>query len=152
MAPPFAGGLIVPSPGGDTYIGLFEANQSYQVLIEATDAAGNTRQEDFFVNVSQDPMATPNLACNDDINITLDDNCQAEIIPSMVLVGEFGCLVPSDFDITVVDEDPSNGTTVDGCGEFPVNVTTGYTTRCNWIYWTICSTKLDCTGRKQRIC
>ncbi len=123
VAPPFAGGLIVPSPGGDTYIGLFEANQSYQVLIEATDAAGNTRQEDFFVNVSQDPMATPNLACNDDINITLDDNCQAEIIPSMVLVGEFGCLVPSDFDITVVDEDPSNGTTVDGCGEFPVNVT-----------------------------
>ncbi len=121
--PPFAGGIIIPSPGGDTYFGFFEANESYQVLIEATDAAGNTRQEDFFVNVTQDAAASPNLACNDDINITLNDNCQAEILPSMVLVGEFGCLVADDFDITVVDQDPSNGTTVDGCGEFPVNVT-----------------------------
>ncbi|MEM6772584.1 MAG: hypothetical protein AAF597_18545, partial [Bacteroidota bacterium] len=60
----------------------------------------------------------PNLACRGDINLTLNDDCQALLIPSMVLTGNVACLDVFDFDIVVQDSDPSNGPIIDGCGEF----------------------------------
>ena len=116
-----AGADVIPSPGGDTYFALLLAG-AYQVLITATDDAGNEREEDFFIVVSQDPAPQTNLACNDNINVTLNDDCEALIVPDMVLEGNFGCLTDADFEIVVVDGDISNGPIVDGCGEFNYHI------------------------------
>jgi hypothetical protein len=117
VAPPAVGAFILPSPGGDTYL-LVAGPGSYQILIEATDAAGNTRQEDFFVVVTQDPAPETNLACNPLINVTLNDDCQVLVIPDMVLEGNPGCLEDDDFELEIHDGNPANGNVVDGCGDF----------------------------------
>ncbi|MCB0246838.1 MAG: hypothetical protein KDI12_25740, partial [Anaerolineae bacterium] len=118
VAPGALGAFIIPSAGGDTYI-LVAGPGVYQILIEATDAAGNLRQEDFFVTVTQAPAPPTNLACNDLINVTLDANCQRLITADMVLEGSFGCASESDFFVNIVnDDDPTNGNILDGCGQF----------------------------------
>ena len=114
------GGTIVSNVtnGGDTYVWTGGPG-SYTVNISSTDAAGNTRTEDFVINITQDPAPLAALVCNDDINVTLDDNCQRVIRADMVLEGEMGCFDNADFAITIVnDDDPSNGNILDGCGEF----------------------------------
>jgi hypothetical protein len=71
------------------------------------------------VSVTQDDAPEANLACNDDINVTLDGNCSRVITADMVLEGNFGCLEEGDFTITIVnDEDPSNGNILDGHGQW----------------------------------
>ena len=71
-----------------------------------------------------------NLAGISRINLTLNDECNALVIPEMVLTGDFdfdgnGTIVgPESFDIVVMDSNPSNGPIVDGCGEFQYRVTT----------------------------
>lgn len=107
-----------PSIGGDTY-GVAAFPGVYQVIITATDGNGNTTQEDFFIVVTQDPAPVTNLGCNDDINVTLDANCQRVIAPDMVLEGNFGCLTEDDFEVTIVNDlNPNNGNILDGCGQF----------------------------------
>ncbi|MCB0563062.1 MAG: hypothetical protein KDD01_01655, partial [Phaeodactylibacter sp.] len=119
----FTGGVVLPSPGGDTFIGVFGPG-IYQILIEATDAAGNTRQEDFFVVVTQDDPVPTNLSCISSLNVTLNADCQRLVTANMVLDGDFGCADPSDFLVNIVnDDDPSNGPVLDGCGEFIYEVT-----------------------------
>ncbi|MCB9276650.1 MAG: T9SS type A sorting domain-containing protein [Lewinellaceae bacterium] len=122
IAPPAAGAVIFPSAGGDTY-GVAAYPGQYQILIEVTDAAGNLRQEDFFIVVTQDPAPPTNLACNDEVNVTLDANCQRLITADMVLEGSFGCADESDFFVNIVnDDDPTNGNILDGCGQFIYDV------------------------------
>ncbi len=87
----FPGGNILNSIGGDTYV-FIGFPGTYQVEISAEDDAGNLREEDFFIVITQDPRPETNLACNDNINVTLNANCQALIVPDMVLEGDFGCL------------------------------------------------------------
>lgn len=95
---------------------------TYEILIEATDAAGNIRQESFTIKVNQDPIVPTDLACNDTINVTLNLLCQVLIVPDMVLEGDFGCLVDSDFNLVIQDENPANGPIVDGCGFFTYEI------------------------------
>lgn len=57
-------------------------------------------------------------ACADTINITLNDQCQFELTPSLLLVGDFSSCSASSVRILVDDFDPSNGGIVDGCGVF----------------------------------
>ena len=109
--------VTVDNPDGNTYC-IEEGSGSYTVSISATDAAGNTSTEDFVVNITQDDPPLAALICNDDINVTLDANCQREITADMLLEGEFGCYGNEDFAITIQDDDPSNGNILDGCGEF----------------------------------
>jgi hypothetical protein len=114
--------LIAPSPGGDTYV--FVAFPGvYQILITATDGFGNTRQEDFFIVITQDPAPQTNLGCADNLNVTLNDDCQALITPEMVLQGNFGCIDPANFNVQVVDGNLANGGIADGCGDFLYEVT-----------------------------
>ncbi|MFT5998955.1 MAG: hypothetical protein ACI81P_001411, partial [Neolewinella sp.] len=69
-----------------------------------------------------------NLANIARINLTLNDECQALVIPEMVLTGDFDVdgdgEVPGDeyYQITVMDNNPTNGSIVDGCGEFQYKV------------------------------
>ena len=113
-----SGGSVMPV-AGNTYLAMVDASGCETVTITATDGSGNTRVEDFQICVSQDPAPLAALVCNDDINVTLNDNCQREIRADMVLEGEFGCYDNDDFAITIVNDDnPANGNILDGCGEF----------------------------------
>ena len=109
--------VTIDNPDGNTYC-IEEGSGSYTVTISASDAAGNTTTEDFVVNITQDDPPLAALICNDDLNVTLNDNCQREITADMLLEGEFGCYGNEDFTITIQDNDPSNGNILDGCGEF----------------------------------
>ncbi len=112
---------ILPSPGGDTYL-LVAAPGSYQVIIEAVDAAGNTRTEDFFIAIDQAPVEPVNLACNDNALLSLNEACEAVLTPGIVLEGDFGCLTAEDFAVVVVDSDVSNGPVIDGPGQYNFEV------------------------------
>ncbi|WP_170254900.1 hypothetical protein, partial [Phaeodactylibacter luteus] len=104
-----SGGANVAPAGGSTFIVTAPANGTYTVTIDATDDAGNASSESFDIVVSQDEAPQPSLACNDDINVTLDANCSRVITADMVLEGSFGCLDNGDFVINIVnDADPSN--------------------------------------------
>jgi hypothetical protein len=110
--------IIDPSVGGDRYVWTGGPGV-YTVTISATDAAGNSRTEDFQVVVNQAPAPLAAPVCNDDINVTLNDNCQRVIRADMVLEGELGCFDNDDFVINIVNDDnPSNGNILDGCGQF----------------------------------
>ncbi|MEM9258029.1 MAG: hypothetical protein AAGA62_00195, partial [Bacteroidota bacterium] len=69
-----------------------------------------------------------NLANISEINLTLNDECQGLVIPSMVLAGDYDVdgdgevPGPELFKITVMDGTPQNGPIVDGCGEFQYRV------------------------------
>lgn len=116
------GGAIVALPGSDGALACLFAPGAYQILIEAEDAAGNPRQEDFFVIVNQDAPPATNLQCNLEINVTLNEDCQRAITPDMVLEGNFGCADEADFHVTIDDDNPSNGNILDGTGAFTYEV------------------------------
>jgi hypothetical protein len=73
---------------------------------------------DFRGTAAEGGFDQPNLACLGNINLTLNDECQALIIPRMVLTGNTGLIDAFPFSIVVQDSDPSNGPIVDGCGAF----------------------------------
>lgn len=108
---------IIPGIGGYTYCADLSAG-IYSVDISATDDAGNMRVEDFSIVVTENQVVETNLACNNNLNVTLNDDCQAIVSADMVLDGNFGCLTEDDFDIVVIDDNPYNGNIIDGCGEF----------------------------------
>jgi hypothetical protein len=118
------GGTAIPvTVDGTTYCFTAGPGQ-YTVSIGAVDAAGNSTSEAFGVSVTQDDAPEANLACNDDINVTLDGNCSRVITADMVLEGNFGCLEEDDFTITIVNDDnPANGNILDGHGQWIYEIT-----------------------------
>jgi hypothetical protein len=109
-------GSVTAVPGGYVFMG---GPGVHTITITATDAAGNSRTESFSINVTQAPAPQENLACNDNINVTLDDNCSRVITADMVLEGNFGCFEESDFAVNIVNDDnPANGNILDGHGQF----------------------------------
>ncbi|MBK6352820.1 MAG: HYR domain-containing protein [Saprospiraceae bacterium] len=58
-----------------------------KLCYRATDASGNVGTCEFEVCVNKYANPTRALACNDDIQISLDDSCRATIYPDMVLEG-----------------------------------------------------------------
>ena len=64
--------------------------------------------------VTAGDFTQPNLACNGQINVELNADCEAVIIPSQVLVGDIECLDAFAFDITVMDGNELNGNILDG--------------------------------------
>ncbi|SER32305.1 hypothetical protein, partial [Neolewinella agarilytica] len=90
-----------------------------ELTVTATDANGNVTVTTVTVVVG---FEQPNLACISEINLTLNDECQALLIPRMFLTGNTALLDAFQFDITVDDNDPSNGPIVDGCGRFRYSI------------------------------
>jgi hypothetical protein len=94
------------------------------VTVTATDASGNTTTTTIQVFLIPE---NANAACFNQVNLTLNDDCQGLVIPSMVIVGQTNCLSEEMYDIVVQDDDPSNGPIIDGCGRFvyTVNIRNG---------------------------
>lgn len=79
--------------------------QSYEVV----DGAGNTDECSFSITVHDFPTSSNTLACNDNAQVSLDASCTSEILPEMVLIGEYGCsdsfeVVIMGLDTNVVDQ------------------------------------------------
>ncbi len=115
-----SGSASIAPGAGNSYTVTAPANEGpFTVTAEATDGSGNSRTEAFQIDVVQYPAPSANLACNDNINVTLDDGCTRVITADMVLEGSFGCLTEADFTISIVNDlDPSNGNILDGDGQF----------------------------------
>ncbi|PHI20334.1 hypothetical protein CEQ90_07650, partial [Lewinellaceae bacterium SD302] len=90
-----------------------------ELLITAIDVNGNEATATVNVEVL---FEEPELGCITEINVTLDENCQEELTPQMVLAGNTICLEQFAFDIVVEDNDPSNGPIIDGCGQFTYTI------------------------------
>jgi hypothetical protein len=118
-----AGGSLFPvtNTNGNTYCADLNPGH-YTVNVLATDEYDNTRQESFSINITQDTAQLVNLACNDQLNVVTDTQCQRLITPDMLLDGNFGCLTDDDFEITINDADPTNGNILDGHGLFPYEI------------------------------
>jgi hypothetical protein len=91
-----------------------------EVQVTATDASGNATMVGATVSIG---FVEPTFSCLSEINLTLNNDCQATMIPSMLLTGNMTCINEFPFSITVEDEDPSNGPIVDGCGHFRYTIT-----------------------------
>ena len=81
-----------------------------------------------FAQEEGDPVYEVNLAGITNINLTLNEDCRAMVIPEMVLTGDFdvdgdGNTPPDElFQITVLDGMEGNGPIIDGCGVFTYRV------------------------------
>src|SRR6056297_2396034 len=65
---------------------------SYIVEYKATDVNGNMSTCSFEIFVEEFPNPSQTLACNDAVNVTVDDNCSAIVSADMVLEGgPYGC-------------------------------------------------------------
>ncbi|MCB0550754.1 MAG: T9SS type A sorting domain-containing protein [Phaeodactylibacter sp.] len=113
--------LQLSNPFQNTYMALATPG-AYQLTLTATDASGNSREEDFFINVSQPPAPEANLACNGTVVANLGPGCQRYVSADMLLEGDMGCLRDADFRITIEDADPSNGNILDGVGVYPFSI------------------------------
>lgn len=69
---------------------------------------------------SMDPQPPVFLGCLGGVNVSLNQQCGATITPPMVLVGEWGCLIPSDFQVSIFQEGVliSEDGTLNGCGTY----------------------------------
>ncbi|MEM9922004.1 MAG: cohesin domain-containing protein, partial [Bacteroidota bacterium] len=72
---------------------LLEKDTTYTYSYQATDDSGNTDVCVFTLAIEAFPNPSPNLSCNDIVNVTLDTLCEATITPDIVLEGgPYGCL------------------------------------------------------------
>ncbi len=122
FSPSVGGATLIPSAGGSR-LAVITTPGTYTVLLTATDVNGNVREEDFRIIVTQGPRPVTSLACFSNLNVTLGDDCDLVLTPEMALSGNFGCIDPSTFVVTVADANPANGAVIDGCGSFDYTVT-----------------------------
>ncbi len=74
-------------------------------------------------------LTAQSMACNDSVQVSLDENCEAEITPAMILEGEDESSDLSEF---VVDISGVTGTTVTTPGTYSVTVTNTNTNNSCW--------------------
>jgi hypothetical protein len=103
--------VTVAQIGGDFGSGDgFPIGGPYLLTYEATDDGGNTAQCSFTVTVNEYVPTSNDLTCNNLVNLSLDENCEALITADQILEGNnYGCY--EDYIITVTD---ANGNIVLG--------------------------------------
>ncbi|MEZ4980002.1 MAG: HYR domain-containing protein [Saprospiraceae bacterium] len=65
----------------------------------AIDGANNSDVCSFSVTVNEYVPLSNGLACNDNAQVSLDATCESEILPEMILMGEYGC--SDDFSVEI---------------------------------------------------
>jgi hypothetical protein len=115
------GTYFLENPYGKTFF-FSGTPDTYTVMITATDESGNLATEDFMIVVEQAPLPPAGNSCNDTINVSLNANCQRVISPDMLVEGLQGCLPNEFYDISITDEQPANGDTLDGVGMFAYEI------------------------------
>ncbi len=111
----------------------------YTLTVSATDAAGNQVQRTLtlFVNAAVQPAGPATEVCVDLINVTLNDGCDALVVPEMVLPVLPICAEWTDYRVRVLDgSQPADGL-IDGTGDFiyellSVDAITGDSTPACW--------------------
>lgn len=85
---------------------------------------GDISVEQNQLTASMEPQPPVFLGCIGLVNVGLDEACGATITPPMVLVGDWGCLIPSDFQINIYDGGVlvSDDGTLSGCGTYTYEV------------------------------
>jgi hypothetical protein len=82
------GGLeIVQISGPESGEEFCKDDSPWEVVYEATDGSGNTATCSFDIEVRDYPNPTNSLACNDHVNISVDENCEAVVNADMILEG-----------------------------------------------------------------
>jgi hypothetical protein len=116
-------GTLFPlnNPTGTTYCATLPLG-FYTVIAQVTDEAGNSQSTSFTIHITQESSSAVNLACNDQLNVSLNENCSRTITPDMLLDGSFGCLEDSDFIIEIDDLKPQNDSILDGHGLFEYEI------------------------------
>lgn len=94
---------------------------------------------DHLVTVIQQPSPSVNLACVNNINVSLNDNCEVVITPSMLLNGSFGCLTDDDFTIEIDGSPISNPISACGTYEYMIRLAPGVSANFSpcWGYITV---------------
>ena len=84
---------IIADPGNQFNSGdAFPIGGPYCLLYTAFDEEGNSATCEFCVEVLEYPNPTGSLACNDHVNISLDENCEAIVGADDILEGgPYGC-------------------------------------------------------------
>ena len=96
--------VMTPLSGSDFEIG------TTTVMMTISDGAGNTDICSYTVTVVEFIPASNDITCNNLVQVTLDENCEALVTADMILEGNnYGCY--EDYMITVVD---ANGSIVIG--------------------------------------
>jgi len=117
------------NPGFDTF-NEFESGDELPIGIHcfaytATDASGNVSSCDFCITVNGIPesQVVNSLTCNNSVNLSLDENCQAFISADMFLEGgPYGCYFDC-YEVYITDEFGNN--VVSGCGDAATKVPGG---------------------------
>ncbi len=74
----------------------------YNLSFDISDASGNKTVCAFSVQVDAYVSSTGSIACNDSVNISLDDLCEVTVTADMVLEGgDYGCF--DDYTVTITD-------------------------------------------------
>ncbi|PHN02594.1 hypothetical protein CRP01_30835, partial [Flavilitoribacter nigricans DSM 23189 = NBRC 102662] len=110
------GSPLTYSMSGDTEPGIY----NFVFKVRDSDCPSCIAETPFTIEVVPPDY---NLVCVGQVNVNLQDNCQATLDWDDVLNGTFFCLDESDYEIIVEDGDTSNGGTVDECGKYKYSVT-----------------------------
>ncbi|WP_020538514.1 SdrD B-like domain-containing protein [Lewinella cohaerens] len=72
------------------------------------------------LTASMNPQPPVYLGCLGAVNVSLNQECGATVTPPMVLVGDWGCLIPSDFQVSIFQDGVlvSEDGTLSGCGTY----------------------------------
>lgn len=85
-----------PEDGSFIGIGLNEIN------IVVTDAGGNTAECSYTIDVREYPTPINSMVCNNRVNISLNEDCEATITPDQILEGgPYGCY--DDFELIIIN-------------------------------------------------
>ena len=100
-------GEPIPVPAFEFVSGLMPGDAvgvgSFETIYTATDAAGNMSECSWTVTVNDIPNVTESLTCDDQVNVSVDENCQVLITADMFLEGgPYSCLFDC-YEVYVLD-------------------------------------------------
>jgi len=122
------GGPYIEQTGGLPSGSYFPMGTTTNTFI-ATDVYGNETICEFDVTVNEfENGVTGTMACNDDVNISMDENCEVQLLADMILEGNvYGC-----FDDYILEISGVTGTIITEPGTYTVTVTDPDTGNSCW--------------------